>query len=44
MNDTVSTGAKGRLQVTFRDQTNLDRLRENASAFRRDGRAWHRLP
>ena len=30
MNDTVSTGAKGRLQVTFRDQTNLT-LGENAS-------------
>ena len=29
-NDTVSTGAKGRLQVTFRDQTNLT-LGENAS-------------
>ena len=86
-NDTVSTGAKARLQVTFRDQTNLT-LGENASvvidryvfdpdagigeaalnttkgafrlatgrlnemtkkditvsvAFRRDGRAWHRL-
>ena len=30
MNDTVSTGAKARLQVTFRDQTNLT-LGENAS-------------
>ena len=29
-NDTVSTGAKARLQVTFRDQTNLT-LGENAS-------------
>jgi hypothetical protein len=29
-NDTVSTGAKGRLQVTFRDQTNLT-LGENAT-------------
>ena len=29
-NDTVSTGAKGRVQVTFRDQTNLT-LGENAS-------------
>ena len=29
-NDTVNTGAKGRLQVTFRDQTNLT-LGENAS-------------
>ena len=29
-NDTVSTGAKGRLQITFRDQTNLS-LGENAS-------------
>ena len=30
MNDTVSTGARARLQVTFRDQTNLT-LGENAS-------------
>ena len=30
MNDTVRTGAKARLQVTFRDQTNLT-LGENAS-------------
>ena len=29
-NETVSTGAKGRLQVTFRDQTNLT-LGENAT-------------